>query len=224
MPRLACAWLPGIACYEGSCYPNGRIAWQEGCNACGRCRACSTICDCCHSLHAGLPRSAMLELVETIKFTDLKSMAAGAAAALLVLAAAAGLQPDAPIPQACCTALKRHLRQLRCAWQALLFAWFAAPGCVGGLCSEGGICKPGDCIQPMFLAPEQLVELAPVSRSHVPEPKPGSSLLPPHMHTCSLEQLRQARTGLLWLHGGTCDDELLASIEGRLDAMASLAM
>lgn len=44
------------------------------------------------------------------------------------------------------------------------------------------------------------------------------------MQTCSLEQLRQARTGLLWLHGGACDDELLASIEGRLDAMASLAM
>lgn len=39
---------------------------------------------------------------------------------------------------------------------------------------------------------------------------------------CSMDQLRQARAGLQRLHGSSSDDELLASIEGRIDALATL--
>lgn len=67
-----------------------------------------------------MPRPIMAELVETVKPNDFKSLASGTAAPLLVLAAAAGLQPDATLVQACCAALKRHMRQLRCAGQQKL--------------------------------------------------------------------------------------------------------
>lgn len=77
-----------------------------------------------HFLCAGLPRATMAELVATIKPTDLKGMPAITAAALLVLAAGAGLQPEATVVQACCTALKRHLRQLRCAEGVVVVAVF----------------------------------------------------------------------------------------------------
>lgn len=64
---------------------------------------------------AGLPRPVVAELVGTVQLaSEQKALAAGTAAPLLVLAAAAGLGKDSLVVQACYMSLGRNLRHLGC--------------------------------------------------------------------------------------------------------------
>lgn len=74
-----------------------------------RCLPCPSSCPC----PADLPQATLLDLLDTVRPSDLQPAAAGSAAALLVLAACARLDPSAPVVVACRAALRVGMPMLQ---------------------------------------------------------------------------------------------------------------